>query len=154
MRPKRTMRNAPSAPAPRTARYSLRRRAFTAAGALTLIAFSAFSGALSAAAEIPAQPVMDSPPVDAIQFTPGIFPSGTILAASVTIEVQVHNYDPETDTTDLLCSDTLAPLETAWTCSGILRAGYNQLTALAYDPAIPTDVSTASPMVEDRKSVV
>ena len=58
MRPKRTMRNAPSAPAPRTARYSLRRRAFTAAGALTLIAFSAFSGALSAAAEIPAQPVM------------------------------------------------------------------------------------------------
>ena len=152
MRPKRTMRNAASAPAPRTARYSLRRRAFTAAGALTLIAFSAFSGALSAAAEIPGQPVMDSPAANAIQFNPGIFPSGTILAASVTIEVQVHNYDPETNTTDLLCSATLAPLETAWACSGILRAGYNQLTALAYDPAIPTDVSTASPMVQIIKA--
>ena len=152
MRPNRTAREAHRTPTRRISSYSPRRRALTAAGAVTLIAFSVFSGALSASAEIPGQPVMDSPAANAIQFTPGLFPSGTIAAASVTIEVQVHNYDPETNTTDLLCSDTLAPLETVWSCAGILHSGYNQLTALAYDPAIPTDVSSASPMVEIIKA--
>ena len=154
MRPNRPVRDAHRASAPKTSRDSLRRRAVTAAGAVTLLAFSVFSGALSASAVVPGQPVMDSPAANAIQLTPGLFPSGTIAASSVTIEVQVHNYDPETDTTDLLCSATLPPLETAWACAGILHSGYNQITALAYDPAIPTDVSAASPMIEIIKGSI